>query len=225
MMQEVIQELEKKRIQEVALDYTSKGYDVIIEPTSSQLPDFLATYQPNILARGQKEIIIVEVKSRTSLTQSSELSELAGIIKQHPGYRLELVVANTTEGTLFTQETTPLNKEEICEVIQELDELSNSEHSKASFLLAWATVEAALRLLAQKEGIPLRRYEPLYLLKQLATYAVISKDEYESLMRIMKIRNALAHGYKTDEFKPDLVQELIDIAQRILQSVPDPAFA
>ncbi len=223
-MEGLAQELEGQRIQEVAKEYSAKGYNVIIEPQGNQLPDFLSHYRPDILARRHDETVIVEVKTRASLTKSPHLAELARIVKQHPGFRFELIITSPTEETLFAEETIPLDKADVAKMVEELQELSKSDHSQASLLLAWATAEAVLRLLAQKEGISLRRHEPMYLLKQLATYAVISREEYDSLVRIMKVRNALAHGFKTDEFEPKLAQKLIEMIQRLLQSIPDPSF-
>ena len=225
MIEGSVQELERRRIQEIAQEYISKGYNVVIEPESDQLPDFLANYRPDIVARGYEETVIVEVKSRSSLAKSAYLRDIAQIVKQHPGFKFELVITNPDEGMLFTQRTITLSKADITKTIEELDELSKSDHSEASLLLAWATAEAVLRLLAQKEEIPLRGYAPLYLLKQLVTYAVISKEEYDSLLRIMKVRNALAHGFKTEEFDPKLLQELIEMIQHLLPSIPDPLFA
>jgi uncharacterized protein YutE (UPF0331/DUF86 family) len=51
---------------------------------------------------------------------------------------------------------------------------------------------------------------------------VISRDDYNFLTKVMKYRNALAHGFKTIDFDPVLVTELINITKRLLQSTSAP---
>ena len=40
------------RAKAVAEEYRDRGYDVILEPLTQQLPDFLAGYTPDMIARG-----------------------------------------------------------------------------------------------------------------------------------------------------------------------------
>ena len=50
-------------------------------------------------------------------------------------------------------------------------------------------------------------------------HGVISRDDYNFLTKVMKYRNALAHGFKTVDFDRALVKELISTTQRLLQEV------
>lgn len=79
-----------------------------------------------------------------------------------------------------------------------------------------------MRLLTEAEGIELDRLTPLYVLKQAVVHGVISRDEYNFLTNVMKYRNALAHGFKTIDFDPDLVKGLMSTTKRLLQSTPAP---
>jgi uncharacterized protein YutE (UPF0331/DUF86 family) len=216
-------ELERQRVQEVAQEYRARGYEVIIEPQPDQLPDFLQQYCPDILARGQNETVIIEVKSRMSLAKSLYLRQLAETIQQHPNWRFELVVTNPPDETPLTDEVWTLSKQDISNRLNKTDELLKANFEEAALLFAWSITEATLRLLADKEEIPLRRHDPLYLLKQLATYAVISREEYNFLLQVLKIRNAVAHGFKTDELAPELVQKLVETTRYLLEIIPDPS--
>jgi uncharacterized protein YutE (UPF0331/DUF86 family) len=51
---------------------------------------------------------------------------------------------------------------------------------------------------------------------------VIARDDYKFLAKVMKYRNALAHGFKTIDFDPALVNELINVTKRMLQSASAP---
>ncbi len=209
--------LEQQRVREIAREYRDKGYEVVIQPGRGQLPDFLANYSPDVLARGEDENLIVEVGSKTSLPGSRDLQELAKVIQEHPGWRLELVVTNPKEGALYAEDAPSLNKRGIAEATEKVRELLGSNHLEAALLLAWATIEATLRLLAKEEEVPLQRGDAAYLLKQLATYAAISADEYNRLMGAMRSRNAVAHGFEVEELDSSSVQELLSILDRLLQ--------
>jgi uncharacterized protein YutE (UPF0331/DUF86 family) len=86
-------------------------------------------------------------------------------------------------------------------------------------LYAWSLVEATLRLVAEKEGLSLQRFDSLYLVKQLAIEGVISKSEYQVLMNALSLRNAIAHGFKTTQLTPKNVQELIETTEKLLKTL------
>ena len=75
-----------------------------------------------------------------------------------------------------------------------------------------------MRLLSEEEGLVLERLNPLSILTQATSNGVISRDDYNLLTKAMKYRNALAHGFKTIDFNPTLVRELISTTKRLLQS-------
>src|SRR5688572_29529149 len=88
----------EKRIKEIAKDYEDKGFSVIIDPKSSQLPQFLKDFQPDIIAKSKKESVVVEVK--TTKGQPSDLKQferLAEVIAKRKKWRFELVFTNPIE--------------------------------------------------------------------------------------------------------------------------------
>jgi uncharacterized protein YutE (UPF0331/DUF86 family) len=60
--------------------------------------------------------------------------------------------------------------------------------------------------------------DPPYILKQAVMNGVIARDEYNFLTNVIKYRNALVHGFKTLDFDPALVGELISRTKRLLHS-------
>ena len=64
--------LEEQRAHDLAEEYRKKGYHVIEKPSPEQLPDFLSSYRPDLLARKGQTGVVVEVKSRASPGQRSE---------------------------------------------------------------------------------------------------------------------------------------------------------
>lgn len=79
--------LERERLLQLAEEYRAKGYEILFQPSPADLPDFLKGYRPDMIVSRGDESVIVEVKSRSSLSSSSTeyLSALAEVVEQHPG--------------------------------------------------------------------------------------------------------------------------------------------
>ncbi len=93
------------------------------------------------------------------------------------------------------------------------------QHPESAILYSWSLVEATLRLVAEKEGLSLRRFDPLYLVKQLAIEGVISQSEYQRLMDSLSLRNAVAHGFRTTPITQDSVDKLIKMTEQLLETL------
>ena len=113
----------EQRIREVERQYQSKGYAVTVKPRHDQLPDFLSPYQPAVLACGDEESVIVEVKSGAALKKADSLKELAQTIQAHSGWRFELVVVNPEEFLFVFEDARPLGEQEIIQALRVRDAL------------------------------------------------------------------------------------------------------
>jgi hypothetical protein len=212
---------ESQRTRELAEEYRSHGYEVVIEPAHDDLPEFLQGYRPDLLARKGDDNVIIEVTTRAEVSGEPELRDLAQVVREHGGWRLELVLVGSDDEDRADPDMSSLNEGDIADTMREAEVLIEQNHSDAALLLAWSTAEAAMRLLADKEEITLKRRDPLYVLKQLATYAVISKDEYIALLDVMSQRDALAHGFKTDRSSKDSVLKLLRMTNQMLGTSPN----
>lgn len=215
---EATTQLERQRIRTLAEEYRGRGYEVIETPSPEQLPDFLAGYHPDLLIQKGDETIVAQVKSRSSLAKEPQIRELARLLHAKPNWNFELVVVGKEEQLSAPEGARPFEREDILRGIEAAESLIEQGISEAALLLAWSTLEASVRLLTEAEGIVLERLAPLYILKQAVVHGVISRDEYNFLTNVMKYRNALVHGFKTIDFDPALVKELISTTKRLLQS-------
>ncbi|MBI3325151.1 MAG: hypothetical protein HYZ81_00390 [Nitrospinae bacterium] len=213
---------EKQRAHALAEEYRSKGYEVIEDPAPEQLPDFLSSYCPALLVRKGDEAIVVEVKSRSSLAKEPRISELAQLLRVKPNWNFELVLVAEEERFATPEGARPFERNDILRGIESVEKLLESGFSEAALLLAWSTSEATVRLLTEEEGIVMERLTPLYILKQAVMNGVISREDYNFLMNVMKYRNALVHGFKPIDFDPTLGKELINVTYRLLQSASAP---
>ncbi|MBV7340194.1 hypothetical protein KFU94_70710 [Chloroflexi bacterium TSY] len=76
---------ERERLQTVVDEYQGRGYEVILQPGPDQLPEFLRDYQPTLIARQDEETIVIEVKSRRSLSQSPWIRDMAHLLQEKEG--------------------------------------------------------------------------------------------------------------------------------------------
>jgi len=212
--------LERERLLQLAEEYRNKGYEVVLHPSSEELPNFLRNYRPDMILRRGNEAVIIEVKSRRSLDSSSKqyLQNLAQSVEQHPGWRFELVMTNPEDAAYSSRAEGSLQQPEIEARLQVARQLA-TQHPESAILYSWSLVEATLRLVAEHEGMSLRRPDPLYLVKQLVTEGVISRPEYQLLMDALSLRNAIAHGFKATQITQEAVCELIDVAEQLLRTL------
>jgi uncharacterized protein YutE (UPF0331/DUF86 family) len=212
--------IERERLLKLAEEYREQSYEVLFHPNLEDLPDFLKNYRPDLIARRGNEAVVIEVKSRSSLDSSSNqfLRNLAQLVEQHPGWRFELVMTNPKDATYSPKAEGSLQAHEIESRLQVARQLA-TQHSESAILYSWSLVEATLRLVAEKEELNLERFDPLYLVKQLATEGVISRSEYQLLMDALLLRNAIAHGFKTTQFTQESVHKLIEITEQLLKAL------
>ena len=220
-MSTLTENIERERLLKLAQEYQEKGYEVLPYPSREDLPEFLKKYRycPDMIAYGEKESVVVEIRSRAALkTSLKQLQALAKEIEITPGWRFELVMTNPEDETYSSKVERSLKQNEIESQLQAVSQLS-SQHLESAFLFCWSLVEATLRLLAEKEFGILQRVDPLYLIKQLATEGVISRTDYKLLMNALSLRNAIAHGFKTTELSSTILSELIKVTEQLLQTL------
>ncbi|MGF2037000.1 MAG: hypothetical protein RMZ43_017075 [Nostoc sp. CmiVER01] len=212
--------LERERLLKLAEEYREKGYEVFFHPNPEDLPNFLNHYRPDMIVRRGEENVVIEVKSRSSLNSYSNqyLGNLAQAVEKHPGWRFELVMINSEDITYSPKAETSLQEREIESQLQLVKQLT-TQHPELALLYSWSLVEATLRLLAQKEELSLKKFDPPYLVNQLVTEGVISKSEYQLLMNALPLRNSIAHGFKTTQITQNYVYELIELIEQLLKTL------
>jgi Holliday junction resolvase len=185
----------ERRIKEIAKDYESKGYSVIISPNQSQLPDFLKGFEPDLLVQGESESVVIEVKStKGNTSQLKHYESLAKTIAEHKGWRFELVFTNPIEQTISTNFSIELSLEKIRQRLDEVNSLMISNHYEAAFLLAWTTLEA---------------------IKTVYSLGYVNSHDYKKLERLNQRRNLLIHGFDSPIDK-NSIDELLNIVSYVI---------
>jgi hypothetical protein len=212
---------ERQRLLEIAREYRQRGYEVIIEPSRDQLPEFLAPFRLDMLARNAVENVIVEVRTQESLTHAPELDMIAQALHDKATWRFELVVTNPKDHTtLRLGDAALLDRPDIAYRLREARQLSDREHGEAAFLLAWSAAEALLRRIAREEDVPIDENNVALLLKSLLTYGLLDREQYQTLQEGFQARNIIVHGYAGRQFDKEVLERLLNLADQLVEHRP-----
>ena len=196
-----------------AEEYRSKGYEVLLEAPL----DFMPGFRADLLVRKGDEARVIEVKSRPSLAADPKIGELARLIESMPGWTFELVLVGEPEKVDSPEGARSFESDGILQRIEEAERSLHAELPEAAFLLAWSASEAVIRGLLTAQGVSGKSItSPGYVLDQGIYHGVISRNDYDALTRMRKYRNAIVHGFGTDDFNGELVTELIATIRRIM---------
>jgi hypothetical protein len=216
MSQVVATDRIKRRIRELAREYRGLGYRVIVEPTDAELPDFLKGFQPDLIAIGETESVVVEVKTGAQLAGLKELSGLAARVEKQPNWRLDMVVSNPRDKKQL-EVAQPWELSDISRHLAESRVISEAGHKEAAFLLLWAATEALLRHFAVREKIDAPALQPpRALVNQLTTAGAIDRKDYKPLIEAADTRNRVAHGVSRSAVDARAIEVLADISSRLL---------
>lgn len=204
---------EKRRLAQIANEYRDKGFDVDIGPSQDRLPDFMKGYSPDLLATKGNENIIVEVKSKQTLRGADYIADLAKIIEDHPGWRLELVVTSSKEEADSTVDLLPLW--EIHHRLRQAEKLLTIGEAEVAIVMAWSALEASIRYNIANQPVKKSSHTAIEAIKTLYSLGVISKDDYDWIEKIRKVKNNLVHGFKTEKVPNDLIRNLIRIVHEV----------
>ena len=108
-----------------------------------------------------------------------------------------------------------LDEKDISERLTEARALIAKEHYEAALLLAWATAEGGLRLLAKRENVPLNKLNPSFVIKHLTSLGMIGNKDYETLKKAMQLRNTIVHGFKASKLGSKDVDSLLNVIKKI----------
>lgn len=103
----------RTELERVADDLRAKGYEVFVEPSASEVPDFVREYQPDILARGSNESLIVEVKQPLSESERERIRTIARRVEGHPGWRFMLVAPERSARDSEPFAVRPVDKQQV----------------------------------------------------------------------------------------------------------------
>jgi REase_AHJR-like len=203
-------ERERRRLASVASEYQERGYEVKLQPTGADLPDFMVGFEPDLIATGKGESVVVEVKARNEVANNQDVSALEAAIRNRPGWRFELIIDG-----LDSEDAALLGPHQIEALLEEANQLQIRGHVVAGLLLMWSATEGILRLLAARENVGLESPAPGYVTKRLYTLGLLGRDQYRILDEAVRLRNQAAHGFQVSVTQQDLAR-ITAVARELL---------
>jgi hypothetical protein len=198
--------IEKSELERVAQEYRDRGYEVFLDPSASDLPDFVREFRPDMIAKSAKECLVIEVKQLASQADRERTKAIAGRVERRPGWKFVLV------SPLQRPETTDdlprvMGVEQVEKLLDEVHALRRTNHTASALLLGWAAFEAAMRFAAQQQAPDVSKPDTWMLMRELVSRGILDRDRYHDLMELFKLRSVVAHGFQPPQASNDVVFE------------------
>jgi hypothetical protein len=207
---------EREAIRQYADWYSQQGYQVSVEPAPRELPDFLRTLTPDLIAHRDGENIVVEIKT-SSPASFEQVQRLARALEHRAGWTLRVVYADLPDPEWAPPSELPAT----ADLLARLDTISaegDDDANRLQFLLLWSIIEAAARHRLSALNIsPTSRISSSALIKMLLTEGVIEEDDYSVLRRALAVRNAIAHGFLNQPVDTVLFEQIREVARLLLR--------
>ena len=213
---------EEGKIKELYREYLSKGYRVVAQPKNNELPNFMRSlkYRPDLIAYGENENFVIEVKTSRSISDANKLTDVADTVRSQKGWDFILVMTNPQQKEFENDKESSFELENAHSHLKEAEALievdKQGQFTRAALLIAWAGLEAALRYSLSELYHRDRPLNLTSLIRDSTIYGVISRDDSDTIEAIMRKRNSVTHGYGGLVPTEEDIQKIINIGRRIL---------
>ncbi len=210
-----------EQVMQQAEAYRRQGYTVLVRPQPEDLPEFLQPYRPTLVIERSDDRAVVEIQSHHSLTPplGHYLQTLAQAVAQHADWRLELIMTPVEHpGTTLPPSSSAWTIPDLQQRLPRLQRLQETD-PEVALLYGWSLAEAALRLIADQEGIGPNLYQGTTLAKQLVMEGAIDRSLYTALLELADSRNAVAHGFQAPLVVQDLVKPMLAVLEQLMLSL------
>jgi REase_AHJR-like protein len=202
---------DEARLHDIAEEYEKLGYKVTVAPRAKKLPKFLSRFSPDLVAEGARESVVVEVQSTSRKRGDNYWIALSEVLQKHPGWRLDLVLNRSSERLPKTIDERLVRKR-----LDEGRSLAEQGMLAASLLITWSAAEAAMRLASKHNEIDLPDLRPATVITRLYTDGILEREEYDFLVKSMRMRDAASHGFEQRTIRASSLKRLERISLRLL---------
>lgn len=210
-------EVELETLHRVKPRYEKEGFQFLIAPESSELPDFLAGFRPDAIAKRGDERVVIEVKSTSRAADESAIVKfLAGEIPKHEGWRFEVIVAEKERDRSAMQVPT---KDELAAELDSVKTLIEQGEYKVALPYAWGLLEAISRKLVFDERDRTTRFLPRTVVEKLTSEGYLNDEMHERLLEISNLRNQIVHGFMGVDVSREKLQTLLSVIQKLIEEL------
>jgi hypothetical protein len=192
--------------------YEADGFSFIRHPTGQSLPDFLRHTQPDALAIGANQNIVIEVKASRRMRDRGTLAQMARLFENRRDWLFKIVYADDLTST---DDVLPIyGKEAIHKESVEVRRLLEAGSVRAGFVLAWGLLESVVRRLGDG-GFQRAPKSANSIAEFLEREGLVSMEEARWLWEMASVRNAVVHGDLDREVHARDVEHLTSIAENL----------
>jgi uncharacterized protein YutE (UPF0331/DUF86 family) len=166
----------------------AEGYEVLVDPPATRLPEFMQSYRPDAIALGSPKNLAIEVVLEGS-TEDFHLAALRKRFRDSKDWELRVYYASPSHVERQIEVASQVTIEQSLKVIRELIDLGQYQ---PALLMAWATFEAIGRALLPEKFVGPQ--PPQKLVERLAADGYVLPSEADRIRDLAKTRNQLAHG-------------------------------
>jgi hypothetical protein len=215
----VIRVSELDKAQELAIELESKGYTVLINPSSGDIPIDLHGYRPDVIATNGNEGIIFEIKASLKRLPVQKFHEISQNISSHQGWKFALVTLDDPVSKIMSIVETDLPDQQVLkEKLKDIDTLIGMGMLSNALISLWIQTESWLRIKSRLVNLPLDLLQPQRLINHLYSDGHLSMSQTDQLKKFIQLRNKAVHGFDVEITEKD-VKEGISLLNEIIISV------
>ena len=212
---------QREKVEKVARRYRREGYEVDVDAAHDDILSLLGNYQPDLVAKREGEVVIVEVKSAKEFGRSAGIGRISNLVQSIPGWRFDLVIPEREHADPTLEGSNTMTRKDMARLVNEFENLLRDDHIEAATLIGWSVLEGLLRLRLVNQDIEDDHlYVSMGLLNRCLAEGVVTQREYDQLSKFLDIRNRIAHGL----IKPKPNLSTVKAAAKLIRGYYDETF-
>jgi len=201
--------LEAAALQTIRPRLEEEGFEVFLNPSAAQLPNFLAGYQPDAIALRQDKKLAIEVATEDHGV-GNKISHLQALLSGHDEWELRVVYVPKSEADVVRA----VPREDIQGYLKRIESDQGVIGPVGTLLMGWSAFEAVGRYLVPDDFK--RPQSSNRLIELLASQGYLLPEDADFLRWLGALRNKAAHGQLDISVSNDDLKRLISIGEKLL---------
>ncbi len=204
-----------RNLRAAAREYRKRGYDVIEDPGSAQLPQFLQGFTPDLIATRDDDHVVLEIKRRDELKGCNEFVALATAVNQQVGWRLELIHLASRRPAVVGSDKANLDR-----LVARSLAARETGLQDAALIYALSVLEQLIQDIGARHRIKVRQLSTRAIVHDLAFLGVVGEEAVDVLDRAWGQRERIMRGVSAEVY-PDAgaIPELIDACREVQEAM------
>lgn len=206
---------ERRFVEQLRSRFEDQGFAFEPYPDAAQLPDFMAKYRPDAIARKGEQNVAIEVKVRQTSSAEPNLDWIRKLFDGHPDWQLRVVfMGDDPQRAVTIAAATPAM---VQDHIAKARALLDQKQRRAAFFEAWSSLEAAFR---SSDGAQAGRlHTPGTIVQSLAMNGRITPETETQVRDLIGLRDRIVHGDLQAEPTDDQVDLVLSASDAALRPI------